>query len=213
MLSLKIGSIFPDTRNADLPVVLRSPLFTNNDGQIPGSFIFNFTLPLTEDLKRELQFAHRPSRKGQPTWQHPFILRFGILKYTGTADITEINHREVEVSMPVDVGNLAGEFKKDTLADLDITEELPWDPQIAFADVVYVYEYAHEQQGIFVHDVFLKPDFKRIDAWDAWDLPAYTFTAPAAGDYRISIVVNSAFGYANHLGQQIPLVGHRSFRI
>lgn len=70
MLSFSIGSTLVDTQAASIPVVLRSPVFTD-DGKIPGSFIFNFTLPLTDDLKQELAHAHRPARKGKPTWQHP----------------------------------------------------------------------------------------------------------------------------------------------
>ena len=213
MLSLKLGETFVNTKNADIPVVLRNPLFITDEGKIPGSFIFNFSLPLTEELKRELSFAHRPARKGKPTWQHPFLLRFGLLKFAGTANITELNNNEVEVSMPVDVGSLSAAFGNTRLRDLDIDETVPWDPKLTFADVSYMYEYAHEQQGSFVHDVWITPNFVRIDTLQGWDTEAHSFTAPAAGNYTITLVVNSAYGYVTYLGSQTPLLGHRSFRI
>ena len=63
MLSIKIGSTYATIpADIDIPVVMYSPIFLTDDNKIPGSFIFNFTLPLTDELKNEL-FPTPPSTK------------------------------------------------------------------------------------------------------------------------------------------------------
>lgn len=191
MLSLKIGSTFLDTRNADIPVVLRNPMFVSDEGKIPGSFIFNFTLPLSDDLKGELAFAHRPARKGKPQTRHPFSLRFGPLHYQGTAQITQLNEKEIEVSMPVDTGTLAELFVDQRLSDLDITEEIPWDPQITFAICNQLFEFSYN--NINPTHTVLNPDFLAIDTFSSYDLVTGEWTCPEDAMYNINVVINWAF--------------------
>ncbi|MBE0663719.1 MAG: hypothetical protein IH597_14790 [Bacteroidales bacterium] len=191
MLSLRLGSTLVNTKSADIPVVLRNPLFVTDEGKIPGSFIFNFSVPLTEELKRELSFAHRPARKGKPTWQHPFLLRFGILKFAGTANITELNNNEVEVSMPVDVGSLSAAFGNTRLRDLDIDETVPWDPKITFASYSQLFEYS--DNNVNPRDFVIIPDVLTIDSFSAFDVTSGEWTCPADGIYYLNVVLNWAF--------------------
>jgi hypothetical protein len=195
MISLKIGSLLVDTSDIDIPVVLRSPVFANDEGKIPGSFVFNFSLPLTDDLKRELEFAHRASRKGKPTWQHPSSMSFGPLKYAGTATITKISLDEVEFSMPVEVGNLANDFGELELKDLEISEVLPWDPELMYADLSESFDVNHGQQLPFTQDIQIPFSFNPIDNFTSFDLDELTFTAPATRDYRIVFQINSFLHY------------------
>jgi hypothetical protein len=195
MLSLKIGSLLVDTSDVDIPVVLRSPVFANDEGRIPASFIFNFSIPLTDQLKRELEFAHRAARKGTPTWKHPALLRFGLLKYSGTATITMIDEDEVEFSMPVDTGNFANDLGDLELKDLQIDDVLPWDPQIMYADVAEQFSFKHSQQLAFTEDILIEADFSPIDTFNGWNGTEYSFVAPAAGDYRILFHINSVFQF------------------
>ena len=191
MLSLKIGSLLVDTSNVEIPVVLRSPVFTTEEGRIPASFIFNFAIRLTDELKRELEFAHRAAKKGKSTWQHPSSLRFGILNYSGTATITKISSDEVEFSMPVDAGSLANELGELELKDLQISEELPWNPKITYADLSDSFLVKHGQMLPFTQNIQIPFDFCPIDNFSGYDLSELTFTVVNAGDYRIVFQVNS----------------------
>lgn len=119
-LRITLGSTAVDTSDADIPVVLRSPIFPTDAGKIPGSFIFNSTFPYTNDLKLEFKHAHRPARNGHPTFKYPFQLSFGVLHYAGTATITELSDAQIELSMPVDTGDLNTILKKYKLADLSL---------------------------------------------------------------------------------------------
>ena len=210
MLSLKLGETFVDTKNADIPVVLRNPLFVTDEGKIPGSFIFNFSVPLTEELKRELSFAHRPARKGKPTWRLPFALRFGILHYTGTANITEINGNDVEVSMPVDVGSLSTLLRDKTLKDLDINDVVEYAPKITYALLNKVIDYGHSQFSEFTHDLQIIPGLNQIDTFQSYNPDTGILTIPEAGNYNLSIAVNAEIGYdpqpGEYLGKNMKLV-------
>ena len=216
MLSLSIGSTLVDTQAASIPVVLRSPVFTE-DGKIPGSFIFNFTLPLTDALKQELAHAHRPARKGKPTWQHPFTLNFGVLHYQGTANITGINATQVEVNMPVDTGDLALLLKDKTLKDLDVDEEIAFDPEFTFGVVPVTYntEWGPAPAGPGGHgdDIAFELPSSLFDTFGGWDPETYIWTAPYTGTFKISVFLNSVFGTYKELGQEYPSGSYRAIRI
>jgi len=116
MLSLKIGESFVDTRNLEIPVVLRNPIF--NDGK--GSFIFSFSLPATLMLKEEFGYFHRPSRSTNPYITKPLELTYGTLKFKGTSKVTTADDETYEVSCPIDSGDLAKIFKSLKMGDIDM---------------------------------------------------------------------------------------------
>jgi len=119
MLRIKIGSTWANTKDALIPVTLCSPLFLS-DGRIPGSYLFNFTLPLDEPMKAETGYVHRPSRYGTALIKRDFFLDFGPLKFYGTAKVTQASETEVEVSCPINTGNLSSLLKELTMPDINL---------------------------------------------------------------------------------------------
>jgi len=116
MLELKIGNTFVEYRDIQIPVVLRSPLFSEGK----GSYLFNFSLPASDALKDEFGYFHRPANYGSSSIKKPLVLKYGPLVYSGTATITEADERTYEVSCPVDNGELAQLFKSMKLSDIDL---------------------------------------------------------------------------------------------
>jgi hypothetical protein len=116
MLRLKIGNTFVDTRDIEIPVILRSPLFS--DGK--GSYLFSFPLPATDSLKSEMDFFHRPGRSGPSIIKKPLELRFGALYFTGMASIISTTPDTYEISCPINNGDLASLFKTKKLAEIDL---------------------------------------------------------------------------------------------
>jgi hypothetical protein len=116
MLQLKIGNTYVSTKDIEIPVVLRSPLFSEGK----GSYLFNFTLPATDELKEEFSYFHRPGRSGASYIKKDLDLKMGQLHYTGTATITEAGPRSYEVSCPIENGDLASLFKTMKLTELDL---------------------------------------------------------------------------------------------
>lgn len=116
MFELKIGNTFVDTAGIEIPVVLRSPLFA--DGK--GSYMFNFTLPASDELKKEFSHFHRPGGNTAPYLRRELSLKMGPLHYTGTATITTAGPRAYEVSCPIENGDLAAILKETKLTELDL---------------------------------------------------------------------------------------------
>ena len=213
MLTLKLGSTFIDTKDIEIPVVLKSPLFFNDDGEIPGSFLFNFTAPYTDDLKKELSFAHRSARSEKPEWEHSFLLHFGPISYAGVATVSELNKNEIEISVSIESGSLAALLGETKLSELPFDDPIPWDPQITFADVTQIDSLSDSNSVVFVRDLFIKPNNVRIDNLNGWNLADGTFTVPQTGNLSVNVILNSTFVIADYLGSETPMVGHRSFRI
>lgn len=116
MLTIKIGESYIDTRNLEIPIVLRNPIFNTEK----GSFIFNFSLPATPILKEEFGYFHRPSRNTDPFVTKPLELIYGTLKFKGNARVTSADDETYEVSCPIDSGDLAKIFKSLKMADVDM---------------------------------------------------------------------------------------------
>lgn len=123
MLKIKIGSTWADTKEAEVPVTLRSPLFLDDNGRIPGSFIFNFSLPNTPAMKAEIDYLHRPARYGSKPQQKPFYLEAGAMKFFGTCSIVNANDSTIEVNAPVNTGSLAAILKEMTMRGIDMGGE------------------------------------------------------------------------------------------
>lgn len=119
MLKIKIGSTWAETQDAEVPVTLRSPLFLD-DGRIPGSFIFNFSLPNTPAMKDEIDYLQRPARHGSKPQQKPFYLEAGALKFYGTCSIVNASDTSIEVNAPINTGSLASILKEMTMRGIDM---------------------------------------------------------------------------------------------
>jgi len=124
MLKIKIGNTYAQTQGIEVPVTLRSSLFLD-EGRIPGSYIFNFILPYTPELQQELGFIHRPNRSGEQILSRPFLLERGPLKYAGTCKVVKTTDKTVEISCPIETGDLAGILKAVNLPDLDLGGDRP----------------------------------------------------------------------------------------
>jgi len=133
MLKIKIGSTWIDTQGIEIPVKLTSPLFLT-DGRIMGSRLFNFTVPLTEPLRAETGYINRPGRYGKPVINKAFYLEFGPLKFEGTCKIVEVSKTSIEVSCPINTGNLAQLLKGIKMADVDMEGDRPLDDAPIRAD-------------------------------------------------------------------------------
>lgn len=203
MLSLKIGSTHINTANVEIPIVLKSPLFSTPDNKIPGSFAFNFPVPLTPELKKELQFAHRPARKGKPTWTHPFELTFGPLRFSGIANITQTttyasnqhSHTEtVEINFPIATGDLATILQGKTLKNLPTTQTIEYGTTLSFTSINKGYK--HYQYfpswpaGAYIP---ITPDLVRIDPQFIYNPDTNIWKIKETGLYYLHCIVNSHF--------------------
>lgn len=121
MLSLTIGSsVIPINPSISFPLVLRNPIFPTSEGKIPGSYIYNTSLPATEQLRREFSQAHRLTRHGRATAELDYVLQNGIFKYQGKCTVVEANPMSYEVAFKVDNGDFASQISSKSLKDLDL---------------------------------------------------------------------------------------------
>jgi hypothetical protein len=129
-MQLTIGtSIIPLNAGTNLPMVLRSPLFITDKGNIPGSYIFNFQVPAGNAIRKEFGQAHRIQRHGRATAELPYIITDGLLRFAGNAVVTQATTDSYEVACKIDNGDLTSRLNQKTLKDLD------WGDDIVIADL------------------------------------------------------------------------------
>jgi hypothetical protein len=125
MLSLAIGSsIIPIDPGISLPLVLRSPLFATSESRIPGSYIFNMNIPAGDAIRREFSQAHRVASHGRATAEVPYLIRNGILRYSGMCIVTQADDSNYEIAFKVNNGDFAGKIKDKTLKDLNLASAI-----------------------------------------------------------------------------------------
>ncbi|MCX6232755.1 MAG: hypothetical protein NTZ33_14550 [Bacteroidetes bacterium] len=100
--------------NAELEVCMRSPLFNEAD----GSYIFNFTLPASEELKLALGYKHRINAT-RPQ-EVSFKLQRGSIVTIGTALVSTASEEEYEVAVGIGKGDFNYLLKDKKLNDFDI---------------------------------------------------------------------------------------------
>ena len=118
------NSIIPLNPGTSLPLVWRSPLFATNESKIPGSYIFNTSIPASEVLRHEFGQAHRVQRGGRATAELPFTITDGSLRYAGTVTLTEATRLQYDAAFKIDNGDLAAKLKEKTLKDLDLGTDI-----------------------------------------------------------------------------------------
>ncbi|MEI6060696.1 MAG: hypothetical protein WCR72_08310 [Bacteroidota bacterium] len=213
MLSIKIGDSFiPTDPTISLPLVLRSPLFDNDQGKTPGSFVFNVSLPATPELRKEFKYAHRASRLGRATAQLPFVIRFGSLYYTGSCYLKEANATSYEVLFTIRNGDFAAEIGSDTLKSLDLGGENIMTGLLAWAtrntDVVI------RENRAAAPFVMLIPIFDHIKLDNNSTMSSFgnTFVAPVAGAYKKRIIITTERGEVQNVNLEVKkngvLFGH-----
>jgi hypothetical protein len=114
------ASIIPLDPGINLPLVLRSPLFLTSDNKIPGSYIFNFSIPAGDEIRTEFGQAHRIQRHGRATAELPYILTDGLLKYSGKCIVTQATVDSYEIACKIGNGDFTANISNKTLKDLDL---------------------------------------------------------------------------------------------
>lgn len=181
------SKVIPWAPGVSLPLVRRSPLFATSESKIPGSYIFNTSLPGTEVLRSVFGQAHRVQRGGRATAELPFTISDGSMRLTGTVTLVQADRVTYEAAFAIDNGDLAGKLKLKTLKDLDLGGD----------QVIGIYScgYTDPNWVVFTYqavpaDPFINySNFKfnvRVDLTNSIDYPTGTFTASETNDYRFT---------------------------
>lgn len=119
MLKVKIGSTWIESQGLEIPVTLKSPLPFEGK-RVSGSYIFNFSIPYTDALKKEAKYIHRPGSNNPKVSKLPFYLEQGPIKYRGECSINSISDQTVEISALINTGVLVKLLKETKMADVDL---------------------------------------------------------------------------------------------
>ncbi|KAF0200647.1 MAG: hypothetical protein FD170_3396 [Bacteroidetes bacterium] len=155
MLSIKLGNYIADLSKSQLSIVRTSPYPGVAVGTQGGNYIFNFTLPATDELKAALKYAHRP-QSGSSVVFEPYRIDAGSgLVFEGIAKVVESSSEEYEIFCPVENGDFNFTAKKIKLNELYLGGDRPLDT------VKYLVSANNTSEAIEVDDVILHPD----DIW------------------------------------------------
>lgn len=129
MLKLKLDNYVCDLGDISISLVRTSPYPLMASGLNGGNFVFNFSIPATPELKKTLQFAHRPNARVK-TVEVPYQLYIAGLQYSGTAQIAEAERFSYEVFCPVENGDFNIDSKAIKLNEIDMGEKIVLDDQL-----------------------------------------------------------------------------------
>lgn len=154
-----------------LSLALRSPLFNEAD----GSYIYNFTMPATSELKKALGFAHRINTPR--TTEADFMLQQGSVFIKGTAIVSRADDNNYEIAVGVGKGDFNYKIKDKLLTD----NMFSWDEvdilQIALGNNVNSYTYNDSQNVPFSYSYALYyPTIIRND-YNGFNVNASQYTA------------------------------------
>ncbi len=130
-----IGST-PADLETSLTVIMRSPVFNEDD--IPGSYVFDFSVTLTPALKKEINFSNLPGASDFVFEKTVQIVAgaFNIIE-TGTLKTTADN--KIDISMPINNSVLKQVLGDKKLPELDVG---------SFSDII---EYKTHAKTQFAH--------------------------------------------------------------
>ncbi len=100
-----------------ITIVLRSPVF--NEKGIPGSYAFNFSVPLTAKVKEEISFSHLPGASHK-VYSKQVSIKAGAFSLTGRATITAKSENSIEIALPVMNSSLKSKLLNINLTDLPL---------------------------------------------------------------------------------------------
>jgi len=120
-MNLQIGKTEAVIADETITMVRRSPLFANEEAT--GSYIFSFSVYLTEELKKELQYPNRPGSNTKQLKKEATLQLKGWL-FSGMATITEATDETLKVYLPTYNSQLASKQRHHSLNDLDMGEEI-----------------------------------------------------------------------------------------
>ncbi len=121
MSLLLIINSTPVTVYDNVSVVLNSPVF--NDQGTEGSYIFNFNIPLSNELKQNIGFLNNPASLSKDPLIDVQIIS-PVLNFNGQAKIVSVDTDSIEISIPVENGMLAEKLKKFSLRDLQLEQDI-----------------------------------------------------------------------------------------
>ncbi len=184
-MQLKISDIvIPLDAATSLPLVMRSPLFLDDNGRIPGSYVFNITVPAGEAIRQVYSQAHRPQRNGRATAELPYTLVDGSLRYSGKCLVTEANKDAYQVSLKVDYPELGGK----TLKGLDLGGDRSITDLLSTAHMAALANY-NQSDPEYLEIPLYVPDEILSDLTSSLTDQGRTFTAPDTMNCTLTIRV------------------------
>lgn len=183
------GTVIPLSPGISLPLVLRSPLFLTEEGKIPGSYVFNFTIPAGDAIRQVFGQAHRVQRAARATAELPYVISDGTLRYQGTCSVTEADADAYEIACKVNYPEgLAGK----TLKDLDLGTDYTITDLCSLAHKASPEVYLQSDPEYLELSVVV-PDEIITDYTSSLSLGGSTFTAPDEMDVTLRINVLASF--------------------
>jgi hypothetical protein len=184
------NSVIPMDPGTNLPLVLRSPLFSTSDNKIPGSYIFNSSFPASDALCKEFAQAQRIQRHGRATAELPYTITAGSLRFSGNCIVTQYESKQFEIAFKVNNGDFSARLFGKTLKDLD----LGGDRQISdfpyvIASCDHITEHYENRPHPFTKEIFLYISSKVIDIENCLTLVSAVYTASCFGTF----IFNASF--------------------
>lgn len=184
------NNIIPLPASASMSLVHKSPLIITSDGEIPGSYIFNFSLPATEILRKVFGQAHRVQKGGAMVYEVPFIISQSSLRYEGTCIISQASTDSYELIFTVENGDFTSQLQNKNIRDLDFGGDI---------SITDIFSTAHSDYFSFPSFAFVSANESRFEAFGFIDIditnalntssePGTKFTA--ASDMQVSHTIN-----------------------
>lgn len=193
MIKLTIGSSeIPINPGISFPLVMKSPLFVTSEGKIPGSYIFNTSIPATQALRTEFGHAHRIMRNGRATAELNYILEDGTFRFAGKCSVTEANERKYEIAFRVNNGDLAGILSIKSLKDLNLGGDRAITGVCSFASMTNSITFLQTDETYFEIDVNA-PDQIISDFFNRMTDSGRTFTADGTFTCTLFITIAGSF--------------------
>ena len=196
--------------DSNISIVLRSPVF--NESGTAGSFVFNFSVPLTGDVKQELGFAHRSGAHDR-VFYHPVKIYAGSFHLAGTAKITASSPDTIEISLPVFNSCLKKELEEIKLTDISLpnfqTGELSKVKAHLDQQVTFYREHSFNEENLLNTHV----DFHStsIDPLNSFNTPGDTFVVPHDGLFTFFFNISYRVSMGDNL--RIQLIKTNPFEI
>jgi len=147
-LQIKLGKTMVDLGDSKLSFVLTSPYPLMATGLQGGNFVFNFTLPATDELKKEFKYAHRP--QAITTALIPYVIKASGIYFTGMAELTEADDDQYDVFCPVGNGDFNARAKLVKLKQLDLGGEIGFEDLFQVqASCTSSFQYGNTQPEFF----------------------------------------------------------------
>jgi hypothetical protein len=155
MIKLKLDNYVCDLGDASISLVRTSPYPLMASGMDGGNFVFNFSIPATPELKKTLQYAHKPHAFVQAV-EVPYQLTVAGLQYSGTAQVAEADRFAYEVFCPVENGDFNAAAKAVKLNEIDLGGDIQLgDAAMAKADLISDLNISHWEEMGFTLEVDL----------------------------------------------------------